>query len=92
MTLKAWIALTGNQYRLTHFLDQLFDQLEESGASEARQFRDLTSLTNYAVVYQYRMIHSPVMDRERVIDDVRSLVDFVAALLERAETEQGEAE
>ena len=87
LTLKAWIALTGNQYRLTHFLDQLFDQLEEAGASEARQFRDLTSLTNYAVVYQYRMIQSPVMDRERVIDDVRGLVDYVSGLLEQAETE-----
>ena len=87
LTLKAWVALTGNQYRLTHFLDQLFDQLEEAGASEARQFRDLTSLTNYAVVYQYRVIQSPVMDRERVIEDVRGLVDYVSALMEQAETE-----
>ena len=87
LTLKAWIALTGNQYRLTHYLHQLFDQLEQSGVAEARQFRDLTSLTNYAVIYQYRQIVSPVMDRERVIADVRRLVDFVATLLEQAEAE-----
>ena len=87
LALKAWIALTGEQYRLTHFLHQLFDQLEEAGASEARQFRDLTSLTNYAVVYQYRQIESPVMDRERVIEDVRGLVVYVTSLLERAESE-----
>ena len=91
LTLKAWIALTDNQYRLTHFLHQLFDQLEESGVQDADRFRDLSSLTNYAVVYQYRRIQSPVMDRERVIADVEGLVDFVGALLERAESEQPEA-
>ena len=87
LTLKAWIALTGNQYRLTHFLHELFGQLERAGAVDANQFRDLTSLTNYAVVYQYRTIQSPVMDRERVIEDVRALVDYVTLLLERAEAE-----
>lgn len=87
LTLKAWIALTGEQYRLTHFLHQLFDQLEEAGAPEARQFRDLSSLTNYAVVYQYRTIASPMMDRERVTGDVRALVDYVHSLLEQAEAE-----
>lgn len=87
LTLKAWIALTGEQYLLTHFLHQLFDQLEEAGAPEARQFRDLSSLTNYAVVYQYRTIASPMMDRERVIGEVRALVDYVHSLLERAESE-----
>ena len=87
LTLKAWIALTGNQYRLVHFLHQLFDQLEEAGVTDAGQFRDLSSLTNYAVVYQYRTIASPVMDRERVIEDVRGLVDYVTSLLERAEAE-----
>ena len=85
LTLKAWIALTGNQYRLTHFLHVLFDQLENAGVTDADRFRDLSSLTNYAVVYQYRRIESPVMDRERVIEDVRGLVDFVSALLEQAE-------
>ena len=88
LALKAWIALVGEQYRLTHFLDQLIDQLESAGVVEdARQFRDLTSLTNYAVVYQYRQIVSPVMDRERVIEDVRGLVDHVSDLLEQAEAE-----
>ena len=87
LSLKAWIALTGQQYPLTHFLFQLFDQLEEAGVSGAAQFRDLASLTNYAVVYQYRMIESPVMDRERVIQDVSNLVDYVATQLEGTEAE-----
>ena len=92
LALKAWIAMNGDQYRLTQVLHQHFDQLEVAGAAEGRQFRDLTSLTNYAVVYQYRRIQSPVMDRERVFTDVQSLVEFVAALLERAESEQAGAE
>ena len=87
LTLKAWIALTGNQYQLTHLLDQLFSQLEQADITDARQFRGLTSLTNYAVVYQYRRIPPPVMDRERVVEDVRGLVDYVATLLANAEAE-----
>ena len=87
LTLKAWIALTGKQYRLTHMLHELFDQLEGAGAVDANQFRELSSLTNYAVIYQYHRIESPVMDRERVIEDVRALVDYVTSLLERAEAE-----
>ena len=87
LTLKAWIALTGEQYRLTHFLHLLFDQLEEAGVADARRFRDLSTLTNYAVIYQYQRIQSPVMDRGRVIEDVRGLVEHVASLAERAEAE-----
>ena len=87
LTLKAWVALTGNQYRLTHFLHVLFDQLENAGVTDADRFRELSSLTNYAVVYQYRRIESPVMDRERVIEDVQGLVDYVTSLLEHAEAE-----
>ena len=87
LTLKAWVALTGNQYQLTHHLHQLFDQLDEAGIPDASRFRELSSLTNYAVVYQYRRIESPVMDRERVIEDVRGLVEHVACLAERAEAQ-----
>ena len=87
LTLKAWIALTGNQYQLTHHLHQSFDQLDEAGIPDASQFRDLSSLTNYTVVYQYRRIESPVMDRGRVIEDVQGLVEHVASLAERAEAQ-----
>ena len=85
LSLKAWIALTGNQYRLTHFLHLLFDQLEQAGADETAQFRYLTSLTNYAVLYQYHPIVSPVMDRDQVIGDVRRFVEHVSTLLDEAE-------
>jgi predicted nucleotidyltransferase len=87
LTLKAWIALTGNQYQLTHYLYQLFTQLEHAGATDAREFRGLSGLTNYAVIYQYRRIKAPTMDRGGVTEDVRSLVDFVTTLLEQAEAE-----
>ncbi len=87
LTLKAWIALIGNQYPLTHFLHRLFDQLDQAGVSDASQFRDLISLTNYAVIYQYNNIASPTMDRARVIADVRRLVDHVSVLLEQADAE-----
>ena len=87
LALKAWIAFAGRQYQLTHFLNRLFDQLEQASVSDASQFEELTSLTNYAVVYQYHNVESPTMDRERVTTDVRNLVEYVAAVLEQAETE-----
>ena len=87
LTLKAWIALTGNQYQLTHHLYQLFNQLEVAGVLETNKFRSLSSLSNYAVVCQYRRIESPEMDRERATEDVRELVTYVAFLLECAEAE-----
>lgn len=87
LALKAWIAFAGHQYQLTHFLHRLFDQLQQAGVSEASQFRDLASLTNYAVVYRYHSVESPTMDRERVTADVRDLVEYMAAILEQAETE-----
>ena len=85
LTLKAWIALTGNQYPLTHFLHRLFDYLELAGVSTASQFRGLVSLTNYAVIYQYHSITSPTMDRKQVTEEVRRFVEHVAILLEQAE-------
>ena len=60
LSLKAWIALTGNQYP---FDPRTCKELcstswNEAGAAETAQFRYLTSLTNYAVLYQYHPIVS----------------------------------
>ena len=86
LTLKAWIALRGGQYPLTHQLGILFGALEESGASGTERFRHLTSLTNYAVIYQYRELPVHSMDRRWVMDQVGQLVDHVSTLLEQAES------
>ena len=85
LSLKAWIALTGRQYPLTHELKELFDLLDEAGVSGTSQFRHLVSLTNYAVLYQYHNIPDPRMDRECLMEDVRRFVEHVSALLDQAE-------
>ena len=85
LSLKAWIALTGRQYPLTHELEELFDLLDEAGVSGTSQFRHLVSLTNYAILYQYHNIPDPRMDRERVMEDVRRFVEHVSDLMDQAE-------
>ena len=85
LPLKAWIALTGRQYPLTHELKELFDLLDETGVSATSQFRHLVSLTNYAVLYQYHNIPDPRMDRERVMEDVCRFVEHVSSLPDQAE-------
>ena len=86
LTLKAWIALTGRQYPLTHELLDLFSLLDRSGATGTSQFYPLISLTNYAVVYQYHPVADQTMDRGQVTDEVRKFVDHVSTLLEQAES------
>ncbi len=85
LTLKAWIALRGDQYPLTHQLGILLDRLEETGASGADRFRHLASLTNYAVIYQYRELPVRSMDRHLVMRQVGQFVEHVSALLDQAE-------
>ncbi len=85
LALKAWIALLGEQYPLTHELSDLFNFLDGTGATGTSQFYHLTSLTNYAVYYQYHNVADPVMDRRQVTDDVRNFIQHVSALLEQAD-------
>ena len=52
---KAWIALLGGLYELTHDLEQLLQQLEACGAApeDLARFEDLAGFTPYAVEYRY---------------------------------------
>ena len=85
LTLKAWLALNGRQYSLTHRLEVLLNELEQSGAVGTSRFRHLASLTNYAVIYQYQGIPVPTMDRRWMTGQVSRLVEHVSALLDQAE-------
>ncbi len=81
VALKAWIALTGEQYPLPHNLAELFALLQQANAADTGQYHHLVSLTNYAVKYQYDEIAHPTMDRAFITQEVRALVDHVSHLL-----------
>ena len=53
--LKAWLALLGDTYPLTHDLGLLFDLLKNRGA-DVSSFSALTEFTPYAVQFRYEAI------------------------------------
>lgn len=87
--LKAWIALLGGLYELTHDLEELLQQLETCGAApkELARFKDLASFTPYAVEYRYEGVAEWVqpIDRDGTIVLVRELLEHVETELARIE-------
>ena len=62
--LKAWLALLGETYPLTHDLDLLFNLLRNKGA-DVSNFSALTEYTPYAVQFRYEAIGHDVAPIER---------------------------
>lgn len=81
-TLKAWLAILGQQYPLTHNLARLLALLEEQGAA-VDDFWDLTDYTAYAVEYRYGAldIAEEPLDRPAVIRKVQELKHRVQDVL-----------
>ena len=50
--LKAWLALLGEKYPLTHSIETLLDLLDDRGAA-VEPFRSLVDYTPYAVEFRY---------------------------------------
>ena len=51
-SLKAWLALVGEKYPLTHSIETLLDLLDDRGAA-VEPFRSLIDYTPYAVEFRY---------------------------------------
>lgn len=83
---KAWLALRGATYPLTHNLELLLDRLADQGVA-MEPFEQLSGYTPYAVEFRYEGINSSTeeIDRERALA-------LVEALLERVREEFPEAE
>ena len=77
--LKAWIALLGASYPLTHSIETLLKLLADRGV-ETGPFRDLTAFTPYAVEFRYAGVGP---DAEPI--DRAGALERVEALLERVE-------
>ena len=83
---KAWLALLGETYPLTHNIETLLDLLGERGAS-VEPFGRMVDYTPYAVEFRYAGVDpgAEPIDRE-------SVLALVKALLERVRGELAEAE
>lgn len=83
---KAWLALRGETYPLTHNLELLLDRLTGQGLA-TKPFEKLIGYTPYAVEFRYEGIGSSTaaIDREGVLA-------LVEALLKRVRGEFREAE
>ena len=73
--LKAWLALLGEKYPLTHSIETLLDLLDERGAA-VESFRDLVEYTPYAVEFRYAGVDPDAepIDREGALANVEALV------------------
>ena len=73
--LKAWLALLGERYPLTHSIETLLDLLADRGAA-VEPFRDLVEFTPYAVEFRYAGADPDAepIDREGALANVEALV------------------
>ena len=83
---KAWLALRGATYPLTHNLELLLDRLVAQGVA-TQPFEKLIGYTPYAVEFRYEGIGSSteVIDREGVLTLVEALLGRVRGEFTEAE-------
>ena len=84
--LKAWIALLGEVYPLTHNIEELLKILASRGAT-VESFGDLVDYTPYAVEFRYSGVDpdSEPIDREGTLKLVTALRDCVRRRLAELE-------
>ena len=80
--LKAWLALLGEKYPLTHSIETLLDLLADQGAA-VEPFRHLVDYTPYAVEFRYVGVDPDAgpIDREGAIALVEVLLEQVGRRL-----------
>ena len=76
--LKAWIALLGDSYPLTHSIETLLALLADRGAA-TEPFNDLAAYTPYAVEFRYAGVgpNAEPIDRARALALVEALLEMV---------------
>lgn len=86
--LKAWLALLGRTYPITHDLARLADMLKARDA-EAARFEELAEYTPYAVQFRYDAGDSGAapLDRDAAIRRMAELLEEVRRQLKEAERE-----
>ena len=84
--LKAWLALRGEKYPLTHSIETLLDHLDDRGAATG-PFRNLIDYTPYAVEFRYAGVDAGAepIDREGALALVQALLERVRRQLAEVE-------
>ena len=84
--LKAWIALLGEEYPLTHSIEGLLDLLAARGAA-VKPFRGLVDYTPYAVEFRYVAVgpDAEPIDRQGALALVQALHERVGRRLAEAQ-------
>ena len=90
-SLKAWLALLGETYPLTHNLESLLDLLADR-CVDMKPFRKLIDYTPYAVEFRYEGVDSgaAAIDRKRALALVETLLKQVRHALAAVEIEESE--
>ena len=83
---KAWLALLGETYPLTHSIEALLDLLDDRGVA-VESFGSLVDYTPYAVEFRYAGVDSDSdpIDREGALALVEALMDRVGRRLAEVE-------
>lgn len=84
--LKAWLALLGHEYPLTHDISTLLELLESSGL-DVERYWDLVEYNTFAVQFRYETIDAFEMSSDRMITvhEVEFLIKQVEKLINEAE-------
>ncbi len=83
-SLKAWLALLGKVYPLTHDISALLDSLRDSG-EEVDQYWDLVEYNVYAVRFRYESLelHDEPLDRDAAVRSIGKLLAIVQGMLDK---------
>ena len=81
-SLKAWIALLGEEYPFVHDLDLLLNRVQKLGC-DINALQNLVELNAFAVQFRYEAFESPdePLDRSAVISAAAGLFHKVSLLL-----------
>lgn len=80
LLLKAWLALLGEQYPLTHDIEKLLGILQSRNV-QAESLKDLGQYTPYSVQFRYGEHPAYALDRDAAVRHVEALHDQVRSLL-----------
>ena len=85
--LKAWLSLLDVVYPRIHLLHELFNLLEDRGATTASRFRQLQVLTPFAVQFRYEefTLSEANLNRSEVVRDVSNLIAHVEMYIREME-------
>jgi HEPN domain-containing protein len=82
-SLKAWLALLGKEYPLTHDISALLGLLRGSG-QDVEPYWDFMEYNAYAVRFRYEslQVHDEPLDRDAAVQSIGKLVTIVQGMLE----------